>query len=274
MAFTSFIPQIWNAEMLLAFRQAAVAANLSNGDYTGNASAGNKVTVNTASAVAITDYKAAGRVTSASAVASTSIDLLIDQEKSFDFKVDDIDRRQAAGNLGAYTTSAGQGLAEDADKFLLALASGATTHQTASTITTGDEALNIIRDLRKALNKSLVPIQNRVVLVNAEFEGILLDAASKITSVDTSGSPDGLREANVGRLLGFNVYMSENLPIVTRPQAVAYYVPALAYVSQIEETEALRAADSFADRLRGLHVYGGKAVRATGFAAWTATVPV
>lgn len=269
MAFTSFIPQIWNAEMLLAFRQAAVAANLTNNDYTGNASSGNKVTVNTASAVTITDYKAASRVTTAEAVSSTSIDLLIDQEKSFDFKVDDIDRRQAAGNLGAYTTSAGQGLAEDADKFLLALASAATAHQTATTITTGDAALNVIRDLRKAMNKNKVPLQNRVVTVNAEFEALLLEAASKITKVDTSGSPDGLREANIGRILGFNVFMSENLPVVAKPQAVAWYVPALAYVSQIEETEALRSDTSFADRLRGLHVYGGKAVRPTGFAAWT-----
>lgn len=271
MAFTSFIPQIWNAEMLLAFRAAAVAANLTNNDYTGNASAGNKVTINTATAIAVDDYKAAGRVTSADAIASTSQDLLIDQEKSFDFKVDDIDRRQSAGNLGSYTTSAGQGLAEDSDKFLLALASGATTHQTASTITTGDAALNIIRDLRKALNKSHVPLMNRVVVINAEFEALLLDAASKITKVDTSGSPEGLREANVGRLLGFNVFMSENLPIVAKPQAVAWYQPALAYVSQIEETEAMRAENSFADRLRGLHVYGGKAVRSTGFAAWTST---
>lgn len=269
MAFTSFIPQIWNAEMLLAFRQAAVAANLSNGDYTGNAASGNKVTINTATAITIDDYKAAGRVTSADAIASTSIDLLIDQEKSFDFKVDDIDRRQAAGNLGAYTTSAGQGLAEDADKFLLALASAATTHQTATTITTGDQALDIIRDLRKAMNKNKVPLANRVVAVNAEFEALLLSAASKITNVDASGSPAGLREAIIGRVLGFNVYMSENLPVVSKPQAVAWYVPALAYVSQIEETEALRDVDSFADRLRGLHVYGGKAVRSTGFAAWT-----
>lgn len=269
MAFTSFIPQIWNADMLLNFREAAVAANLTNGEYTGNASAGNKVTINTATPVSIEDYKAAGRTTSAEAIASTSIDLLIDQEKSFDFKVDDIDRRQAAGSLGAYTVSAGQGLAEDADKFLLALASSATTHQTATTVTTGDDALNVIRDLRKAMNKNHVPLGRRVVVVNAEFEAILLDAASKITNVDKSGSPAGLREASIGRLLGFDVYMSENLPVVAKPQAVAWYVPALAYVSQIEETEALRAEDSFADRLRGLHVYGGKAVRSTGFAAWT-----
>ena len=45
--------------------------------------------------------------------------------------------------------------------------------------------------------------------------------------------------------------------------AVAFHQPALAYVSQVNEQEALRDQDSFADRVRGLHVYGGKIVRPT-----------
>jgi hypothetical protein len=44
----------------------------------------------------------------------------------------------------------------------------------------------------------------------------------------------------------------------------------LAYVSQIQETEALRAQNKFADRLRGLHVYGAKIVRPTSAVHWTA----
>lgn len=269
MALTNFIPAIWNSQMLLDFREAAVAANLVNRDYEGDAKAGNKVTVNSATAVAVKDYKANSRQTTPDAVASTKVDLLIDQEKNFDFLVDDIDRAQAAGSLEGYTVSAGQGMAEDADKFLLASASGAVTHQTATTITTGDAAFDILRNLRKALNKAHVPLMSRNVVVNAEFEALLLSAASKITSVDTSGTPAGLREATIGRILGFNVYMSENLPIVAKPQAVAWYGPSLAYVSQISETEALRDNASFSDRLRGLHVYGAKAVRPTGIAAWT-----
>lgn len=269
MAFVSFIPQIWNAELMLAFRQTVIAPNLCNREYEGNAAAGNKVTVNSATAVAIKDYKANLRQTTPDPIASTSMDLLIDQEKNFDFLVDDIDRRQAAGTLEPYTLSAAQGLAQDADTFLLALASAASAHQTATTITTGDQALDIIRNLRKALNKALVPLDNRSVVVNAEFEGLLLGAASKITNADMSGSPAGLREASIGRILGFNVFMSESLPITAKPQAVAWYKPALAYVDQIAETEPLRDVAAFKDRLRGLHVYGGKAVRPTGFAAWT-----
>lgn len=270
MSFANFIPTIWNAQMLLDFRQAAIAANLCNRDYEGNATAGNTVKVTTATAVGIKDYKAAGRTTSADAVASTTIDLLIDQEKNFDFTIDDIDRAQVAGSLEVYTTSAGQGMAEDADKFLLAQAVGsAGTTLAASTLANGDDALDLVRDIRKALNKAKVPQGQRVLVYNAEFEALLLGASSRITEVNRSGDPAGLRDASIGRLLNFDLYGSENLPETSKPQVAAWYVPAMAYVSQIEKTEAMRATDSFADRMRGLHVYGGKVVRPTGVVAWT-----
>jgi len=273
MAITKFIPQIWNAQMLLDFRETATAANTVNRSYEGDATKGNTVKITSAVNVAIADYKAAGRLTSASAVSDTGLDLLIDQEKSFDFYVDDIDRAQAAGSFGAYTLSAAEGLAEDADKFILALAltgalAGNVTAAGAA-VTTGDAALNILRDLRLKLNKQLVPKTNRVAYVNAEFEAILLEASSKLTQVDKSGSPAGLREASVGRILGFDVVTSENLPNVAKPQVLAFHTPSVAFVSQIQETEALRANDKFADRLRGLHVYGGKIIRPKAIAAWT-----
>lgn len=273
MAITKFIPQIWNAQLLLDFRADALAANAVNRSYEGDATKGNTVKITSAVNVAIADYKAAGRTTSASAVTDTGMDLLIDQEKSFDFYVDDIDRAQAAGSFGAYTQSAAEGLIEDADKFILALAlSGALAGNVTAAgaaISTGDAALNILRDLRLKLNKQHVPKSNRVAFVNSEFEAILLEASSKLTQVDKSGSPAGLREATLGRILGFDIVTSENLPNVAKPQILAYHTPSVAYVSQIQETEALRANDKFADRLRGLHVYGGKVIRPKAIAAWT-----
>ena len=287
MSVASFIPDIWNANMLLAFREAAIAANLVNREYEGDASKGNTVKVNTATAVTIYDYSigaanggtsasAKARTTAAHATDSTSVDLNIDQEKNFDFYVDDIDRAQAAGSMGVYTTSAGQGLAEDADKFILSAISTAATlvrtgtgsDSTPLAITTGNQAWDVVRDLRKALNKNHVPVGNRVLVVNAEMEALLVGSDSKLTAADTSGSPAGLREASLGRLLGFDVYTSENMPTTNKAAALAWYRPSYAYVSQIQETEGMRATDRFADRLRGLHVYGGKAVRTSGIVRW------
>lgn len=276
MAITNFIPEIWNASMLTSFKEQAVAAGLVNREYEGNATRGNSVRITSAVDVPINDYKANGRTTAAGAVSDTKQNLLIDQEKSFDFYIDDIDRAQAAGSLDAYTRSAAEGLAEDADKFILATAATG-----AGSVVTGDGAatpaavtnpadiFRVLRDLRKTLNKAKVPQGSRVVVINAEFEAMLLDADAKLTSVDVSGSPAGLRDATIGRLLGFQIVTTENLPVTDKAQALAFYRPAVAYVSQIEKTEPLRAQDKFADRLRGLHVYGGKVIRPTAVALWT-----
>lgn len=281
MSVSSFIPEIWNANLELAFRENAIAASLVNREYEGDARMGNTVKVSQASAVTIYDYSvgaaaggstsATARTTAAHAIASTSVDLLINKEKNFDFYVDDIDRAQAAGSMSVYTQSAGEGLAEDADKFILSgISSAATLVRTGTgsdssplAITTGDQAFDVVRDLRKKLNQQKVPVGNRVLVCNAEFEALLLSASSKLTNVNEAGATDALRNANLGRLLGFDVYTSENMPEVNKAACLAWYKPSYAFVSQITETEALRANDRMADRLRGLHVYGGRAVRFT-----------
>jgi hypothetical protein len=140
---------------------------------------------------------------------------------------------------------------------------------TPAALDTPEEFFNVVRDLRKTLNKNLVPQGNRVLVVNAEFEAMLLSSAAKLTNADVSGTTEGLRNATLGNLLGFTVYTSEHLPVTDKAQVLAFYQPAIAYVSQIEKTEALRSQDKFADRLRGLHVYGGKVVRPTGVSVWT-----
>ncbi len=281
MSLTNFIPIVWNSQMLLDFREAAIAANLVNRSYEGDARSGNAVRVNTAGAIAIKDYKAGvlpadpsgtiPRTTAPDAVTSTKADLLIDQEKSFDFLIDDIDRAQAAGSLGEYTQSAAEGLAEDADKFILSGISTTNSHLTASAVNSGDTAFDVIGLIKKTLDKNKVPKGNRVAVINAEFSSQLLKAASRITNVEQSGSPAGLRDGYIGRLLGFDIYESENVPNVAKPQVLAWYRPSYSFVSQIEKTEGMRHDDSFSDRLRGLHVYGGKAFRPTGIVAHTAS---
>lgn len=274
MAINHFIPTIWSAQMLWDFRQQSLAAALADREYEGDAQKGNTVKITSGVPVAIKDYKAAGRTTTPEAISDTSQDLLINQEKAFDFYVDDIDRAQAAGSLESYSSDAAEGLAEDADTFLWATAAaGALTANklTGAAPTTGDAAFDVVNSLGRTLNRQKVPKGRRVLAINAEFEALLTSSSSKLTSVDTSGTPAGLRDATVGRLLNFLVVSSENLPVTAAPYALAFYQPSLAFVSQITETEAMRAQDKFADRLRGLHVYGGKVIRPKGVATWSVT---
>jgi hypothetical protein len=278
MAITNFIPELWAAAMLEQWNAVNVWAGLTNREYEGTLARGNKIHITGVVAPTVKDYAAGHdgvpRTTEAEAITDTTVEMVIDQEKSTDFYVDDIDRAQAAGSLASYTTAAGYAMAEDTDKFLanLAVAGGTDLITDITSPTTGDDAFDLVRDARKQLNKENVPSDGRILVCNAEFEGLLLGADSKLTTADAVGdSPSqGLRNATIGNLLGCKVVTSNHLPAVDSPQFVMFAIRALAFASQIDKVEAMRAQNKFADRLRALHVYGGKVIRPEGIAVFNA----
>ena len=268
MAVTNFIPEIWSAAVAQALQDTAVIAPITNTQYEGEARRGNQVHITGVIPPTVTDYAAASRETSAEDLSDDGDTLLINQEKSFDFHVDDIDRVQAAGSFESWTTAAGRALGEDADAYIAARAiaegTNATTALGGATAladdTDGSATWNAIRDFRKILNKASVPAGERYLLMNAEFESSLLSNDAKLAKADESGTPAGLREATLGRVLGFTLVVSNQLPVSDFPQAIAFWRPALAYVSQINDVDGMRSHTKFADRVRGLHVYGSKVV--------------
>lgn len=271
MSLTHFIPELWSASILENFRRDTVLVGMANREYEKAFTAGSKIHIPGIVDVKVKDYKtgavtASGgtkvpRTTVPDAVESTGIEITIDQEKSFDFLADDIDAAQANQSLDAYTKSAAAALIEDAETFLTAMLTSKGTAVTGiANPTDWASAYAAILKLRGKLSAEKVPAMDRVLLINAAFEEFLLSDGSKLTSFDKSNMTDGLREATIGRLLGFDVVTSPWLDN-TKPMAVAFHKPSVAYVSQVEKTESMRAEQTFADRVRGLHVYGGAVLR-------------
>jgi len=271
MTLTHFIPELWSASILENFHRDTVLVGMANREYEKAFTAGSKIHIPGIVDVKVKDYKtgavtASGgtkvpRTTVPDAVESTGIEITIDQEKSFDFLVDDIDAAQADQSLDAYTKSAAAALVEDAETFLTAMLTAKGTAVTGiANPTDWASAYAAILKLRGKLSAEKVPAMDRVLLINAAFEEFLLSDGSKLTSFDKSNMTDGLREATIGRLLGFDVVTSPWLDN-TKPMAVAFHKPSVAYVSQVEKTESMRAEQTFADRVRGLHVYGGAVLR-------------
>lgn len=75
---------------------------------------------------------------------------------------------------------------------------------------TTPDALADIALSRKALNVRGVPLGDRSLVIDPEAETkfLLLDA---VVNAEKSGSTEALREASLGRLLGFGVYMDQNV---------------------------------------------------------------
>lgn len=71
-------------------------------------------------------------------------------------------------------------------------------------------ALANIANVGKELNNNKVPFGNRRLVIDPEAQAslVILDA---IAGADKSGSTMALREANMGRILGFDTYMDQNI---------------------------------------------------------------
>ena len=85
MAATKFIPEIWSAYILEQYRAKNIFANLLDRKYEGEATKGNTIHIPGVVAPAVKDYKANNRTTTADDITDTGVDLLINQEKNFDF---------------------------------------------------------------------------------------------------------------------------------------------------------------------------------------------
>ena len=135
--------------------------------------------------------------------------------------------------------------------------------------------LTLIARMSRKLDQQNVDSANRWLVVDPVFVELLKDEDSRLFNADFGGNTGGLQNGMVlNNLHGFKVYMSNNLPTVgTGPGTnaasntsnygviVAGHSSAIATAEQINKTETYRDPDSFADIVRGMHLYGRKILR-------------
>ena len=137
--------------------------------------------------------------------------------------------------------------------------------------------LMVIARMGRLLDTQFVDSAGRWLVVDPIFVEMLKDEDSRMLNGDFGGS--GLQNGLViNNLHGFRVYVSNNLPkIGTGPGTsgtanqntdfgviVAGHDSAVATAQQITKTETYRDPDSFADIVRGMHLYGRKILRPEG----------
>lgn len=221
MAITNFIPELWSAAVLLPFEANLVYGQPTcvNRDYEGQIrQQGDTVHVSSIARPTIRNYDKTTDLTTED-VNDTGDSLVIDQGDYFSFRVNDVDRVQAAGNFQSPATQeAGQGMAEEVDTFLSGrMAAGASNRlgvQSLSAATPGG-AYNTLIKLRTALTNAKVPNAGRWTAVNPEFYGLLLQD-DRFVRVDASGTSEGLRNGLVGRAAGFDILEAATTPSAVR----------------------------------------------------------
>jgi hypothetical protein len=140
--------------------------------------------------------------------------------------------------------------------------------------------LQVLNRINRMMNENSVPQDGRWVVFDPVFVEKLMDENSKLVNADyNTGSVQTLANGRLGpnKIRGFRVYESNNLPylgtgpgtVVTTGSRTAANVgfiiaghdSAVATASQINKTEKYRSHDTFADVVRGLHLFGRKILR-------------
>lgn len=143
--------------------------------------------------------------------------------------------------------------------------------------TTTVSPLTVIARMGRLLDQQFVDTQGRWLVVDPVFVEMLKDEDSRLLNGDFGGS--GLQNGLIlNNLHGFRIYVSNNTPKIgtgpgtsgTSAQSsnfgviVAGHDSAVATAQQLTKTETYRDPDSFADIVRGMHLYGRKILRPEG----------
>jgi hypothetical protein len=278
MAITRFRPEIWSAELLVALRKRLVYAQpgVVNRDYEGEISqAGDTVRITSISDPTVATYTPNVTVITPEELTDAQRTLVIDQAKYFAFQVDDVDARQAKGNvMPTAMQRAAYKLADQADQFVVALYTGAQSANALGTVAVTSAAIaeaQIIA-LKVKLDEANVTTEGRYVAVPPWYHALLL-ASDHFVRLDASGTTEALRNGVVMRGFGFDILVTNNAPLVTGDDyaVMAGVSSAITFAEQINKVEAYRPEAKFADAVKGLYLYGAKLVRPDSIATLIAS---
>jgi len=272
----NWLPVIYSQKVQKFFRTASVVEDITNTDYAGEIeNYGDTVNIVKEPTITVAAYTRGGAIATQN-LADDQLQLIVDQANAFAFKVDDIEERQSHVNWEALATSSGAYALKDSydENVIAAMVSGAgtTTGSDGSGSDTGFgtsevDPMDILASSAKILHANDVPTDNRWFLASPEFYEQLGNASSKLMDASITGDGSSpLRNGQViaGMVNGFKLYMTNNFAASTTSnyfKILAGHMSSTATANAIAKTEVVRDQESFADIVRGLHVFGRKVLR-------------
>lgn len=266
-SYSAFIPQVWSQKLNTMLEKNCVMMQCVNRNYEGDIkNQGDKVKIITPANVTISTV--GSKNISYSELSPSSMDLTIDQKKYFAFKINDVAQAQANQDImTAHLESAKRAIEEVQDSFLLGMHSEVNAE---NTVGTEDKAITLDKsniyshfvELALKLKNANALNGNKTpwVVINPTIEAYLLQSTEFVNAYNVADKT--IREGAIGRIAGMDVFVSTNL---TATSGLFYVLAgtndAITFASQLAKIESLRDKDSFADLVRGLYLYGAKAVQ-------------
>ena len=276
MSVTSFIPTIWSAQVLQALKKKLVGEAFVNHNYEGELlqGGGGSVKINRIGDVTLRDYD--GNDITYDDMDTTATTLNIDHIKYCAVDLDDVDRvqvRDGGALMGAYTDRMAYKIADFLDGATFTEIAGAVpaantvgNDTTPIAVSNGASAKAVILKLKAIMDKAGVPKEGRRIAASSDFTGYLL--ADPYINLAAPTSQDSLVAGYIGKLYGFEIFETENIPATTgnNAQVLASHALFTTEANQLQNFEALRSEKSFKDLVRALVVSGVKTVMPEGTA--------
>jgi N4-gp56 family major capsid protein len=283
MTLNNFIPQVWSSRLLSNLNKSHVfgQSGVVNRDYEGEISAaGDTVKINSIGRVTVFDYTKNTDMTAAETLTDAQRTLTIDQAKAFNFQIDDVDKAQQKPKvMDEAMREAAYALADTLDVFLAGKYADAAA---ANIVGLGDDTTPIAVNSANAYDQ-LVLMDQRLDEANVRKDGRWcivppwFHAKLQLDNrfINAAASADGgstLRNGQVGRASGFDIYESNNVfnTAGAKYKIMAGTDQAISLAEQIASVEAYRPQLRFGDAVKGLHLYGAKTVRPEALTVCTA----
>jgi hypothetical protein len=273
--------------MIVKWYDSTVLSKVTNTDYEGQIrKQGDTVIIRSIPSITISNYSIGG-VIAYERPTSTPVTMIVDKGKYWGVEMDDVIKVQTdLPLLNKWTDDAAMQLkisietAFFADSTIFAGMHARNTGTTAGFAsssfdigTTGApeqitdaNVLDYIVDCGTVLDEQNVPETGRWFIIPTWFAGLIKKSDLKDASL-TGDSQSVLRNGRIGMIDRFTLYSSNLLchSGTTYYHSLFGITDAVTFATQLTETETLRSQDTFADRVRGLQVYGYKVVKPEGY---------
>jgi len=227
-----FIPELWSDEIIAAYKQNLVMANLvSKMSFKGKKGDTLHIPKPTRGNAAV---KAAATAVTIQADAETEIQVLVNKHYEYSRFIEDITETQALSSLRQfYTADAGYALARQVDTDLIQLGRGAqggngtiaydkaVIASDGTTLYTGGNEAAItdagIRKVIQTLDDADVPMDNRCLVLPPVARNVMMGLArfTEQAFVGDVGSNNTIRNGQIGNVYGVKVYVSTNCETAT-----------------------------------------------------------
>ena len=228
----TFIPELWSDEIIAAYKQNLVMANLvSKMSFKGKKGDTLHIPKPTRGAAAL---KAASTQVTLQAATETEIQVLVNKHYEYSRLIEDITETQALASLRKfYTGDAGYALAKQVDTDLIQLGRGAAGGNgtiaydkaviagDGTTLYTGSNESAItdagLRKVIQTLDDADVPMEGRVLVLPPVARNVMMGLARFTEQAFTGevGGGNTIRNGEIGNVYGVKVYVSTNCETAT-----------------------------------------------------------